>query len=121
MDRSMQAAEYPIFVQQMRGEIENHIAWHGDLTGSEAEALLREMKDMTYVLRQGEKFDHFYLTYVHGKTNFVHIPFKIDRASQQWFYMNFAQHYGDSLKVFVPEIMHQEEASCYPLPAFASV
>ena len=121
MDRSVQASELPAFIQQKLAEVTTHIAWHADLTGSEAEALLRDMKDMTYVLRQGEKFDHFYLTYVKEATNFVHIPFKIDAATQQWFYRNYWNHFADSLKVFIPEIMHQEEAACFPLPAFASV
>lgn len=121
MSRSMQGMEYPAFVQEKRAEITDHSAWHGDLTGSEAEALLRDLKDMTYVLRQGEKFDHFYLTYVNKGTNFVHIPFKIDWASQQWFYMNYDFHFSASLKVFIPEIMHQEEDTCCPLSAFTGV
>ena len=117
--RASQTVEMPTFIQNKIEEIKAHVAWHSDLTGSEAEAILSNMPDMTYLLRQGEKADHFYLTYVSNGTNFIHIPFVIDYTSQKWFYRNFCPHFGDSLKVFIPEIMHKEENTCYPLAAFA--
>lgn len=105
-------------IETKMDELEMHTAWHGNLTGSESEALLRNMPHMTYLLRQGEKFDHFYLTYVKEGTVFTHLPFTIDSKKQQWFYRNYHPHFAYSLHTFIPEIMHQHEKDCFPLAPF---
>ncbi|MGR3973738.1 MAG: SH2 domain-containing protein [Candidatus Rhabdochlamydia sp.] len=120
MVTSAQTTNLPSFVQVKLEEIHSHSAWHSDLTGSEAEALLRNMPDMTYVLRQGEKVDHFYLTYVKEETLFVHIPFTIDSSTEEWFYRNSCPHFANKLSVFIPEIMHQEPADCFSLAPFGN-
>lgn len=104
--------------QDKINEVIAHCAWHGDLTGSEAEAILRNKPDMTYLIRQGEKIDHFYLTYVKEGAVFIHLPFTIDHGKQQWFYRNYYPHFAYSLQTFIPEIMHQDESRCLPLSAF---
>ncbi len=102
-------------VQEKTDEIRNHSAWYEDLTGTEAEIILRDKPDLTYLLRQGEKEDHFYLTYVKNGCAFSHIPFTVNYTLKQWFYRNCFPRFASTLKVFIPEIMHAEEADCIPL------
>jgi hypothetical protein len=106
------------WVQEKIGEIESHLSWHGGLTGIEAEALLRGQPSFTYLLRQGEKYDHFYLSYVNG-SEFNHLPFTIDYSSLQWFYRNTVPHFASNLATFIPEIMHKSAAECCPMVQFA--
>ncbi len=108
----------PDFVQDKTAEIMNHVAWYDDLTGSEAELLLRGEPDMTYLLRRGEKEEHFYLTYVKDECYFTHIPFTINHDLQQWFYMNSKPRFAADLARFIPDIMHAEATDCIPLVPF---
>jgi hypothetical protein len=107
-------------VQEKIDEMTQHPAWHGDLTGMEAESLLRFQPAGTYLLRQGERTDLFYLSFVIG-TELSHLPIKIDSSSHQWFYLNSTPHYAHDLTSFIPEIMHREEAECHPLAQFAMI
>ncbi len=116
--QTLQQATMNPWVQEKLNEITSHCAWHGELTGIEAEALLRLKPSFTYLVRQGEKVDHFYLSFVEGE-EFSHLPFTLDYSSLQWFYRNSYPHFAKDLKVFFPEIMHKEEAECYPLVQFA--
>ncbi len=118
MNIMQQAAELNPWIQEKTNEITSHCAWHGDLTGIEAEALLRLKPSFTYLLRQGEKADHFYLSYVEGE-RFNHLPFTLDYPSQQWFYRNGFPHFAKNLTTFIPEIMHKEESECLSLEQFA--
>lgn len=106
---------YPEFVQDKIDEISSHSAWFGDLTGTQAEFLLRNKPSMTYMLRQGERSDHFYLSYAKEPGYFVHIPFTASHPSQQWYYLNGAPHLAEALETFIPDIMHVEQGGCYPL------
>jgi hypothetical protein len=106
---------FPDFVQEKMDEMVSHVAWYGNLTGTEAEIILRDKSDMTYLLRQGEKEDHFYLTFVKDGCAFTHIPFTVNHTLRQWFYRQGGTRFAASLKVFIPEIMHADEAECVPL------
>lgn len=105
----------PEFMQEKVHEMMSHIAWYGDLTGTEAEIILRDKSDMTYLLRQGEREDHFYLTYVKNGCAFTHIPFTVNRTLNQWFYRQGIPRFAPNLKAFIPEIMHADEVDCIPL------
>lgn len=118
MSTVQQVSELSPWVQEKINEITTHCSWHGELTGIEAEALLRQKSSFSYLLRQGEKIDHFYLSYVKGD-DFYHLPFTLDYSSLQWFYRNYFPHFAHTLNVFIPEIMHKEEAECHPLVQFA--
>ena len=113
-----QANQMNPWVQEKLNEITSHCAWHAELTGIEAEALLRLKPSFTYLIRQGEKFDHFYLSFIKGE-EFCHLPFTLDYPSSQWFYRNGWPHFARDLKTFIPEIMHKEDAECHPLVQFA--
>src|SRR3569832_48524 len=103
------------FEQEKIEEITHHVAWFGDLTGTEAEIILRDKSDMTYMLRQGEKEGHFYLTYVKDECSFTHIPFTVNPVLKHWFYRQGHPRFAPTLKEFIPEIMHAEEADCIAL------
>lgn len=119
MDAVRQSAGLNVATEQKRDEIMSHSAWHGDLTGIEAEGLLNQQLSGTYLLRQGEKEDHYYLSYV-VDNSFYHLPIKMDSATNKWFYKNGCPHFGSNLKGFIEEIMHRDEADCHPLVEFAS-
>ncbi len=106
------------WVQEKMNELMTHPAWHGEVSGLEAEGLLRRQKSFTYLLRQGEKIDQFYLSYIKG-TDLLHLPFTIDYSSMQWFYRNDWPHFATHLATFIPEIMHQEATECQPLAQIA--
>src|SRR5712692_5965028 len=113
-----QATQMNPWAQENYNEITSHCAWHAELTCIEAEALLRLKPSFTYLIRQGEKVDHFYLTFIKGE-EFCHLPFTLDYSSLQYFYRNSFPHFARDLKTFIPEIMHKEEAECLPLMQFA--
>jgi hypothetical protein len=122
MNLMQQTTELSPWIQEKIKEVMTHCAWHGELTGIEAEALLRQKPSFSYLLRQGEKIDHFYLSFVKNceqGDDFFHLPFTIDYSSLQWFYRNWFPHFAHTLNVFIPEIMHKEEAECNPLMQFA--
>lgn len=119
MKINTQTRELAPWFQEKIEELMAHPAWHGEVSGIEAEALLRNHPSYTYLLRQGEKHDQFYLSYSKG-TDLLHLPFTIDYPSQQWLYRNSFPHFVDDLKVFIPEIMHREEAECHPLAQFVT-
>jgi len=106
---------YPDFVQDKIDEIMNNVAWYDDITGTEAELLLRNKKDLTYLLRQGEKEGHFYLTYVKDAVYFTHIPIRANNSLKEWFYLNGILRTEATLKDFIPNIMNAEEADITPL------
>ena len=119
MDTVRQSRGLNLATEQKRDEIVSHPAWHGDLTGLEAEGLLNNQPSGTFLLRQGEKEDHYYISYVVEST-FSHLPIKIEGPTNQWFYKNGFPHFGNNLKGFIPEIMHRDEADCHPLVEFAN-
>jgi hypothetical protein len=113
-----QAPQLNPWVQEKLNEITSHCTWHAESTGIEAEALLRQKPSFTYLIRQGEKIDHFYLSFIRGD-EFCHLPFTLDYSSMQWFYRNTVPHFAHDLGIFIPEIMHRDAAECYPLVQFA--
>ena len=120
MNTKQQTQNLDVAIQTKRDEMFSHVAWHGELTGSEAESLLWGQIAGTYLLRQGEKEDHFYLSYIVGNDLF-HLPVRIDQPTCKWFYQNGCFHYGDELKEFICEIAHREEDQCHPLVQFAKI
>ena len=103
------------FTQEKIYEVKHHCAWYADLTGTDAEIIIRGQPDMTYLLRQGEREDHFYLTYVKNECEFAHIPFTVNSTIRQWFYRNYCCRFAPTLDLFIPEIMHVDAVDCKPL------
>lgn len=105
----------PEFVQLKMSEILNHPAWYQDLSGTEAEILLRHKPDNTYLLRQGEREGHFYLSCVQRNVYFKHIPFTLSSELGVWLYRNGFPCTAPTLQQFIPAIMHLDELECAPL------
>ena len=112
------------WMQEKMNELLSHPAWNDSMTGFEADALLRTQQPFTYLLRQGERKDVFYLSFCTG-TAVVHRPFSVDYATYSWYYRNgfpqCRQVFKPDLKTFIPEIIQREEAECLPLPPFINV
>lgn len=104
-----------LWFQEKQIEIQNHVAWHGLITGMFCEGILRDREPFTYVIRQGEKPFHFYLSFVRAHNTFQHQPFIVEWKKDGWFYMNCIPHHSDSLEGLIPQIMHCEAAKCIPL------
>jgi len=101
--------------QQKEAEIQSHLAWHGSITGMFCEGILRDKPLFTYVIRQGEKPHHYYLSFVREHNTFHHQPFVVELNSQGWFYMNWNPHHSTTLEGLIPKIMHHEASQCIPL------
>ena len=105
----------PEFVQEKMNEIASHPAWYHDISGTEAEILLRHKADNTYLLRQGEREGHFYLSSVKGNVYFKHVPFTLNNELRVWLYRNGFPLTAPTLQLFIPAIMHLDELDCVPL------
>jgi hypothetical protein len=110
-----QMLDQDVWFQQKESEIQNHPAWHGNITGMRCEGILRDRPVNTYLIRQGEKPFHFYLSFVRAHNTFHHQPFIVELNKNGWFYMNFHPHHSDTLEGLVPKIMHCEADQCIPL------
>lgn len=66
-------------------EIESHVAWHGNISGIEAQEILRkEKKPYRYILRKGEFEGDYYVSFVDTDFKVVHQPFKITITTEGW-------------------------------------
>lgn len=70
-------------------QIENHLAWIGNVSGLTAEKLLKERnKPYHYILRAGEREDAYYVSFVADDYSIKHIPFVITSDIQGWYSEN---------------------------------
>lgn len=70
-------------------EIETHEAWHGHISGLEAEKLLRvKKKPYLYILRKGEFEGDYYVTFVLPDLTIKHQPFVISITNEGWHFQN---------------------------------
>ncbi len=118
MNLNLQQSPCESWAIALKEEVAAHPAWHGMITGMAAEALLRDQKLHTFVIRQGEKEMHYYLSFVQGEdNNFKHQPFVIEEAHRKWFYRNTIPHLAASVDELIPLIMHIAPELCIPLSA----
>jgi hypothetical protein len=103
------------FFKEKELEMQQHQAWHGLITGMFCEGVLRDREAFTYILRQGERPYHYYLSFVKEDGTFHHQPFVVELKSEGWFYRNFNLHYSTSLEGIIPKIMHCSAEQGVPL------
>ncbi len=103
------------WIQNKQKEIENHVAWHGKITGMLCEALLRDQSPFTYLLRAGEEELHYYLSFVQAPVTFKHQPFIIEFSVKGWFYRNGYTGIAPTVEEIIPMIMHCSPEECHPL------
>ena len=66
-------------------EIEIHQAWHGHISGLEAQKLLEgEKTPYLYILRKGEFERDYYVSFLDSNLKIVHQPFAITINSEGW-------------------------------------
>jgi hypothetical protein len=104
-------------------EIKAHPAWHGMISGMNAEKMLRGRKiPYLYLLRAGEFEDEretdYYVTFTLPTLSIMHQPFTITTTPQGWY---FEQGTGGgpfthaSLDDVLHLIMHCHKDACSPL------
>jgi hypothetical protein len=104
-------------------EIENHPAWIDNISGLEADKMLRGLDlPYTYVLRAGETQSEsvrdYYVTYVMSDSTIRHTPFKVTVTNEGWCYLNGngGGPYTDaSIGDVIHLIMHCESHECTPM------
>lgn len=70
-------------------EIETHTAWHGHISGLEAEKLLRGRKTpYLFILRSGEYEGDYYVTFITSDMSIKHQPFVISTTIEAWYFQN---------------------------------
>ncbi len=107
-----------VCMKDVESEILTHCAWEGAISGLEAEALLKGQSPFTYVLRAGETYLNYYVSFVGADNTLRHQPFKIMIRQNGWLCMNGAVN-GPFLNMPFFEIlhlvMHCEKGECKPL------
>ena len=70
-------------------EIEEHPAWHGRVSGLEAEKMMRGRKiPYLYILRAGEYETDYYVTFLLPDLSIKHQPFIITDTAEGWYFEN---------------------------------
>lgn len=70
-------------------ELEEHPAWHGRLSGLDAEKMMRGRKiPYLYILRAGEYEMDYYVTFVLPDLSIKHQPFVIIASPEGWYFEN---------------------------------
>ena len=97
-----------------------HPAWQGRLAGLEAEALLKECKIYTFLLREGEKPSHYYISFAEGGRSVRHQPFAIIYTQNGWYCRQgdcLGPFKGQSIDDIAHWIIHREKEECIPYNA----
>ena len=107
-----------VCIKDVESEILSHPAWVGAISGLEAEALLKGQSPFTYLLRAGETYLNYYVSFVGSDHTLRHQPFKIKITQNGWFCMNGIAS-GPFLNIPFLEIlhliMHCEKGECKAL------
>ena len=92
--------------------IQESPCWYDEVTGLEAEDLLRGEKAFTYLLRVGEKSHNYYVSFVEPSGLIKHQPIVIKYFGEAWFCRNY-NHIGpntdETIEQIVHKIMHCEQ------------
>lgn len=80
----------PLHQSTIVQEIETHSAWHGHISGLEAQNLLiGEKKSYLFILRKGEFDGDYYVTFLASDLTIVHQPFAIwTTEEEEWYFKN---------------------------------
>lgn len=87
--------------------IEAHPAWHGRMSGLDAEKLLRGRKiPYLYILRDGEYEMDYYVTFVLPDLSIRHQPFVITVAPEGWSFEQGGQGGPFASTVSIDDVLH---------------
>ncbi len=104
-------------------DIENHAAWHGEISGLAANKILRGRKTpYLYILRAGEPCGedrvNYYVSFLLPDLRIHHEPFVITITSRGWCYEQGGAggpYTDESIQDVLHEIMHCKKEDCVPL------
>ena len=93
-------------------DIECHDAWHGDISGLDAEKSIRNHKiPYLYLLRAGEQSGqrnevHYYVTFLLSDLSVRHQPFVITLMPEGWYYEN-GNNGGPYIEASIDDVLHE--------------
>lgn len=87
-------------------EIENHVAWHGHISGLEAQKLLIGKKTpYLFISRKGEFNGDYYVSFLDSTLTVVHQPFAISITTEGWHCQNGGS-FGPLTRASFDDILH---------------
>lgn len=85
--------------------VEAHPAWHGKITGLDAEACLKGHDSYTYLVRDGEAPGHYYASFMRQDGTVHHQPFSVHSTAHGWYCKNFIAH-GPFIRETIDDVLH---------------
>jgi hypothetical protein len=85
--------------------VESHPAWHGKITGLEAEDRLKGHKPHTYLVRDGEVPGHYYASSMREDGTIRHQPFCVHSTNHGWFCRNLITQ-GPFIRQTIDDVIH---------------
>ncbi len=98
--------------------IQESVCWKGKITGLEAEDLLRGNSAYTYLLREGEKSQNYYISFVEPSGYIKHQPIEIRYFAEAWFCKNYlvsGPYKNEKIEEIIHKPMHCAQEECQPL------
>jgi hypothetical protein len=109
------------WIKTNQNQIQNHIAWYGNIGAMQAENLLQEQDSFTYLLRNGEKKYSYFITFVTNDHCIKHQYFSLESDRKGWYYKNGVvtnmptEIVSENLDELIPAMMHCNSAECKEL------
>ncbi len=106
------------WIQTNQNQIQKHPAWHGNVKAEQAEALLKGGKPLTYLLRNGDKEQSFFITFIKEDGSIKHQHFSLEFDLKGWYYKNGqvqgepTEIIAEDLNKLIPAMMHCETSRC---------
>lgn len=98
--------EHTNYLSSIEQEIANHPAWHGAISGLNAEKILRGRKTpYLYLLRAGENEMDYYITFLRPDLSIEHRPFVITVTPEGWHYENCSAG-GPFVDASIDDVLH---------------
>lgn len=86
--------------------IVSHPAWAGNICGLEGETFINGKPPYSFLLRQGEKNSHYYITFMAADGSIRHQPFCIIYSREGW-YCQQGGRYGPFIIQAIDDLIHQ--------------
>ncbi len=101
-------------------EMTTHIAWVGEVSGLEAEKMLRGKSPYLYVVRSGERAkrvneENYYVTFVSADGSIRHQPITITENDGIRHFENTGCYIARSFDEVLHLMLHCKEGQCVPL------
>lgn len=104
--------------QDPEPRIQLHPAWHGRISGLDAQDRLIGHAPYIYLLREGEYHFQYYVSFVRPDLTIQHQPFMIKITSHGWYCRNLTgtgPFVNQTIQEVIHLIMHCKQEECSPL------